>query len=156
MNPWRITTVIALAIASLLGGGCSLVPGGPFGTVISEAPETIQFLGHSYEAFHVSSPAEERSVPGLLVLETSQLSPIGPADRADARRFPDRIVYAIAGVDPQDAVALIDRSNPNEAVVVAFIRDARSPQSIAGLCGHLDDASTRHCPAEDAHSRPTR
>jgi hypothetical protein len=100
---------------------------------------TIGSTPHEYVGFGTAD----------MTISSDDLHRIGTASSADAALFPDQSVYALAGVNPADAIVLLDRSVDPHGDAVLFTRDGVSPPQVPGVCSYYS------LPEEFACASPT-
>jgi hypothetical protein len=83
-----------------------------------------------------------------MAIDRARLVAMGIASAADAVLFPDPTVFALAGVNPMDAVVLVDRSpgTPSGGELVLFTRDGISPPLALGVCAYYREPQEAGCP----------
>lgn len=132
---------VALSVVLVVGvAACRPGPGDPVESGIGDmvkAGFTIGSSVHEYTGFGTAS----------MTILPEDLRRIGTATSVDTSLFSDPSVYALAGVNPADAIVLLDRSvNPNGDPVL-FTRDGISPPAIHGVCGYYVDPQEMGCAA---------
>lgn len=122
-------TLGGLAVIALVFSACRPAPGAPVESVVGDRVAVVFMIGgteHSYIGFGTAA----------MSIEVNDLRPIGLASEADPTLFPDRKVYALGGVNPTDAIVLVDRSGATaeHGDPVLFTRDGISPPLVVGVC----------------------
>lgn len=124
----RHSLVAVVTLSASIFAACQPSPGAPVESVVGDRVSVVFVVGSGPQPYVGFGTAD-------MQIDDDDLTRIGTASEADSTLFPDRSVFALAGVDPRDAIVLVDKSTEEDALVL-FTRDGVSPVGVPGVCAY--------------------